>query len=251
MTTPSNKTLTVDAFHRKVGKIARTLDRPVRRYTPGWYKFKDFMEEQVTPNRVAFSSTALIFLSVVSALVLQYFFGDDPKVVNIYSYTLFSIAAIVLLPMLIATAFMAYSLARPFQPPFWFNCDASMGALFLSLRSNHDKLLTYTFTQHALLRWLGERDTLGEYEDFLLRQANYQFCDLSEELAQNDNISEEERFNAINRYISEERMMDDHHNQEAQWQGLQQQAKALRDHQVLKRDTIAPVPHDNAIIRRL
>ena len=125
-----------------------------------------------------------------------------------------------------------------------------MGTFFLCLRSSNDALLTHTFIHQALIRWLGERDTLGEQEVFWMKKAHAQFRGLCQELAQNEAITVQDHFNAVGRYTSTLRM-NDNNNPEALWERLQQQATAVRDQQVLKRDTQVPKEIPPHPLRRL
>ena len=241
--------LSIEAFHKKAEKIAGTLNRPVRQYTPRVYQLEGLIHEKVTSKRVIYFVSHVITLCMLVALFFHFSFPDDPSMLATIGYTIFSILFLAAVTLIFANFFMLYSLSHTKKPLLWFNREAHMGTFFLCLRSSNDALLSHTFIQQALLRWLGERDTLGEQEVFWMKKAHAQFRGLCQELAQNGDISEQDHFNAVGRYTSTE-VIDDN-SPEALWKRLQQQAIAVRDQQVLKRDTQVTSEIPSQPLRRL
>ena len=193
------KPLTIEAFHNKVEKITRKLDRDVMAYTPKRYDLLDRFtsKKAILTWTVGFFVLALSLLPVLT--IGKPYFQQNPQTLFVLKIIYTTFVWLALTPLLLAC--IAGALGYTSKPPRGFNAPLSdrLTGKFIRFMQSEDAL-HINFIYHTLLRWMGQRSTLGEWESFLLKKHYLQFRKLCQQLFANSHLDPNERQKALEHY---------------------------------------------------
>ena len=237
----SPKPITIDEFHKKVEGLAQKINRNARPYTPKLWVLKDKLTSK--KGRVRSGYFGLAFVIVICTFLSYH--PDHSTLVDIGC-----IAACLLgcMPLVLNLIFHLHTLTN--KPILWFNRplnpeEEKQFVFFLKIHH----MLQLSFVQPVLVRWMGEKDTVGYIEQWWIAQVHVEIKKLCDALMVNPDIADIDKQAALDQYYTKDQWSDRRAEILQQWQTLKIQAKANGQRQELNSAT--SLVADKPLVRRL
>jgi hypothetical protein len=225
----SPKPITVAEFHKEVEGIAQQLNRTARPYTPKLLALKDKLTTEKGCVRSGYFGVAFV-------IVICTFLSYNPDHSTLVDIACIAACLLGFMPLVLNLMFHLDTLTN--KPSLWFNRPLNPQEekeFVFFMKRQH--ILHFEFVQQALVRWMGQKETVGYREEWWVKQAYGDLKKLCYDLMANPDISSIDKQAALDHYSTQEHWSDGRAEILQQWQTLKIKAQANNQRHVLNSTT--------------